>query len=114
MTQEAKALHMLVSKSAEGRWIAHCLDKNIVVQGVSWQEAISAMKQAVVEQEALDKHFGVEPLSQLQPAPREYFIRYLDAKEIPPAIIDDIPTGNAKELVENFFRTEVRVESSAA
>jgi hypothetical protein len=74
--------------------VARCLEYDIAAQGNSIEEAIDAFADVLAAQIMLDVRAGREPLSQIGPAPEEYFEKYRRAKRLesePLRLPDGVP-----------------------
>jgi hypothetical protein len=82
-----------------GPWIVICLQHDIVAQGESPTKALEAFNWTYWTQVLLDRKKGIEPLSQVEPAPQEYWVRFDQGLPFatqfelqPPFSLDDVPS----------------------
>ena len=50
-------------------WIAQCIEYDFATQGARMQDAIDALERIILGQAVLDAGDGIEPLSEILPAP---------------------------------------------
>ncbi len=81
-----------------GPWVAISLQHYIVAQGNSPSDAVQTLRWTYWTQVLLDKEKGVQPLSQIEKAPEEYWKSYasgiplaMKADFTPPFSLDDVP-----------------------
>lgn len=59
-----------------GPWIVQCLQYDIAAQGESVTKAWEAFNWTYWAQVLIDREKGIDPLSKLEPAPKEYWTRF--------------------------------------
>lgn len=64
------------SSTDSKHWIAHCLEKDIGSAGATSREAIDNLMCAIRGHVIMDARDGIQPLSAVHEAPREYWDRW--------------------------------------
>ena len=53
-------------------WVSQCLDYDLNSQGQTPRDAVASVARVVATRALLDMKAGIEPLSQMRPAPEQY------------------------------------------
>lgn len=72
-----KVMHIRVIAFQEGDvWCAQCLEHDIAVQAIDIPNLRDALKQAFIDQIQISLDLGVEPFSNIPPAPQAFYRIY--------------------------------------
>jgi len=100
-----RVLNVLLIKEPT-HWIAQCVERDLVAQGRSLDEAIESFVHVLTTQLMLDEKAGREPLSDVPPPPKEVEQRFFGAKKLQESreVRSGLPPAWMIEAFQNEFR----------
>lgn len=108
MTTERYDFKLSVLLVREGdTWVAQCLQYDIAAQGKTIADAKAAFAHTFAGQVCVDLHHSVKPMSGFQPAPKEYWDRFLSGERLvdrQPIYIPSVPPAFMIHAMADEYR----------